>query len=41
MINDSSNMQNIKKVYNILSDIQNKGNNKMINNVYKYNIFLI
>ena len=33
MINDSSNMQNIKKVYNILSDIQNKGNNKMINNV--------
>jgi hypothetical protein len=41
MINDSSNMQNMKKIYNILSDIQNKGNNKMINNVYKYNIFLI
>ena len=41
MINDSSNMQNMKKIYNILSDIQNKGNNKMINNKYKYNIFLI
>jgi hypothetical protein len=41
MINDSSNMQNIKKVYNILSDIQNKGNNKMINNVNINIIFFL
>ena len=41
MINDSSNMHNIKKVYNILSDIQNKGNNKMINNVNINIIFFL
>ena len=41
MINDSSNMQNMKKIYNILSDIQNKGNNKMINNVNINIIFFL
>jgi hypothetical protein len=35
MIKDTSNqnIQNFKNVYNILSDIHNKGNNNMFNNV--------
>ena len=35
MTQDTSiqNIQNLKKVYNILSDIHNKGNNNMLNNV--------
>ena len=35
MIKDTTtpNMHNINKVYTILSDIQNKGNNSLINNV--------
>lgn len=35
MINDTSiqNIQNFKKIYNILSDIHYKGNNNMFNNV--------